>query len=315
MFKQLLTIRSFIALVSATLLTLSQPLYADSHSSLKSKAINGTQIEYLDVGKGEPVLFVHGAIGDYRTWGSYLKPIAKEHRFIAYSQRYFGEQAWADKGEKFRMDVFADDLAAFIKSLDVGPVHMVTWSYGGMMSTAVAIKHPELVKSMVHFEPAGGSSGAIFVAEDEAKVKPARDAFFSTFGGVAKQLKAGNAQQAARALTETVFEMQPGDFETKIDPAVQKMILANGRTVPLQMTPSSKDDFQYSCENVAKVKAPVLIVKGELTNAYWTQISEKSAQCMPNAVLATIKGVNHNGPAAKPEIFTQLITEFVGKNQ
>ena len=41
---------------------------AGTEAELKSIFINGDSIHYIDIGKGDPVVFVHGAFGDYRTW-------------------------------------------------------------------------------------------------------------------------------------------------------------------------------------------------------------------------------------------------------
>ncbi|MEZ5449350.1 MAG: alpha/beta hydrolase [Thiolinea sp.] len=67
----------------------------------KTVAINGVDLEYMDVGK-EPIIFVHGAVSDYRTWGYYLLPISEQHRYIAYSRRYYGTQPWKDQGKTGR---------------------------------------------------------------------------------------------------------------------------------------------------------------------------------------------------------------------
>jgi hypothetical protein len=41
---------------------------AGTQTEIKSIFINGDSIHYIDIGKGDPVVFVHGAFGDYRTW-------------------------------------------------------------------------------------------------------------------------------------------------------------------------------------------------------------------------------------------------------
>lgn len=41
---------------------------AGTEPELKSVFINGDSIHYIDIGKGDPVVFVHGALSDYRTW-------------------------------------------------------------------------------------------------------------------------------------------------------------------------------------------------------------------------------------------------------
>ena len=46
-------------------------------SEVKSVFINGDSIYYIDIGKGEPVVFVHGAVGDYRTWGAQMDNFPK----------------------------------------------------------------------------------------------------------------------------------------------------------------------------------------------------------------------------------------------
>jgi len=50
---------------------------------VKSIFINGDSIHYIDVGKGDPVVFVHGGLGDYRTWGAQMDEFAENHRVIA----------------------------------------------------------------------------------------------------------------------------------------------------------------------------------------------------------------------------------------
>ena len=55
---------------------------------VKSIFINGDSIHYIDIGKGDPVVFIHGAVGDYRTWGAQMDEFAKNHRVIAYSRRF-----------------------------------------------------------------------------------------------------------------------------------------------------------------------------------------------------------------------------------
>src|SRR4051812_13419101 len=58
-----------------------------TETELKSIFINGDSIHYIDIGKGDPVVFVHGAFGDYRTWEAQLDTFAQHHRVISYSRR------------------------------------------------------------------------------------------------------------------------------------------------------------------------------------------------------------------------------------
>lgn len=49
---------------------------------------NGINLHYLDLGKGVPVIFVHGSLSDAGYWAGRLGEFAKHYRASAYSRRY-----------------------------------------------------------------------------------------------------------------------------------------------------------------------------------------------------------------------------------
>jgi pimeloyl-ACP methyl ester carboxylesterase len=169
---------------------------------------NGVRIPYVEEGTGEPIVFVHGAVSDPRAWEPIRGAIADEYRFVAPTLRYFGAGDWPDKGEQFGVATHADDVAAFIYALDVGPVHLVGWSYGANVAMAAALENPDLVRSLFLDEPALSS----LVKEGEAG-DAAREAEGKMFGPVTPAVEAGDAEKATRLLIEGVFQMPPGGFD------------------------------------------------------------------------------------------------------
>ena len=119
----------------------------------KQVEVNGVRLSYVEHGSGEPILFVHGAFTDLRAWEPTREAVAKHYRSIAYTQRYFGTDPWPDDGNNFSVATHADDLARFIILLNIGPVHLVGWSYGGLVATTAAVKDPSLVRSLILYEP------------------------------------------------------------------------------------------------------------------------------------------------------------------
>jgi pimeloyl-ACP methyl ester carboxylesterase len=107
------------------LLSLVIPSRATSASLAKEIEVNGVRLSYVEQGSGEPVVFVHGAFSDLRVWEPVKEEVAKRYRFIAYTQRYHGVGAWKDDGKEYSTATHADDLAKFITSLNVEPVHLV----------------------------------------------------------------------------------------------------------------------------------------------------------------------------------------------
>src|SRR4026208_660443 len=55
---------------------------------VKAVFVNGDSIHYIDIGKGTPVIFIHGALGDYRGFSGQRDAFSQSHRVIVYSRRY-----------------------------------------------------------------------------------------------------------------------------------------------------------------------------------------------------------------------------------
>jgi proline iminopeptidase len=100
-------------------------------------------------GHGEPVLLLSGLgpAGSHVIFHPHLDPLAESHEVIYLD--LFGRgrsEAPADLREiTFASDVA--DVAAVIERL--GPVHIYGFSYGGLLGQALALDHPELVRSLV----------------------------------------------------------------------------------------------------------------------------------------------------------------------
>lgn len=291
-----------VLMLTAAVALAGQPstVFAQQTSTVE---VNGVTLPYVDEGEGKPVVFVPAAIVDHRLWEPYREAIAREHRFITYTQRYFGTEPWPDDGELFTSETHAADLAAFIRALGVGPAYLVTWSYSGQLAPQVAMQHPELVQGMVHYEPHIPSlvdelseERQSAIAEESKKYGPAMEA-----------LEAGDAEQATRRFIEAVFQRSPGGFAQ--EPEYMRTIwLDNARTVPLQVaiTPPA-----ITCEDLATLEQPTLILKGEHSDLFYSSIADTMAQCQPRAELQVIPGVNHDGPVHAVEAFTAAILEFL----
>ena len=136
---------------------LAVPALAEAPPQTRQVRVNSVDLTYIEQGTGAPVVFVHGAWIDLRFWEPQRQVIARQHRFIAYNHRYHGTGPWPDDGKQYSATTHAADLAAFIRQLNAGPVHLVGISYGGFLTTLVASEHPDLVRSLTLAEPGIGA--------------------------------------------------------------------------------------------------------------------------------------------------------------
>ena len=253
-------------------------------------------------GQGTPVVFVHGSVADRRVWNASREAIARQHRFIALSQRYFGAEVWDDSGPRFSTATHADDLTAFIKTLNVGPVHVVGWSYGGDIQLVPAVQHPELVKSLFVFEP----GLATFVTEAADVKVVADDGNAMAAPGIAAS-EAGDDVEALRLFLDGVND-QPGAFEG-FSSLVRSIFTDNARTIPLEL--AAPPPPTITCVQLGQIRVPVAIVRGELTRPYFRIIADTASRCIPGSRLVVLPKARHLAPGQDPSAFNEALLDFL----
>ncbi len=295
----------FIALAATALITVllaaCQTTPGNVPSAVKYMPANGARLPYVEQGKGTPVVFVHGAVSDHRTWARQREAVSARYRAIAYTQRYFGTEAWDKNGPKFGVQTHADDLAAFIRGLDAGPVHLVAWSYAGHIALKVALEKPELVKSAFVFEPAVAS-----YVSDPAQLKALADDAGVMFGPVGQAVQSGDNAAAVQRLIDGVGERE-GYFAAQ-PAAMQAIQLDSAGTMPLILADKAPP---LSCAQLGQIKPPVAIARGELVRPFFKEIADAAARCMPTARRVIAPKAKHMWPGEDPQGFSEAVIAFL----
>jgi pimeloyl-ACP methyl ester carboxylesterase len=276
---------------------------AEEAPEFRHMDIDSVRLPYVEEGSGDAVVFVHGNIADLRIWEAYRAPIAEDRRFVAYSQRYFGTGEWPDAGERYSRETHIGDLIAFIEGLEAGPVHVVSWSYGGEIATYAALQRPELFRSMVHYEP----DVAAILSDVPGAEAAARD-MFSHFGPAITALEEDQVEKAALSFIDAVFQLSPGTAGNEPEPWPTYW-RENARTIPhlVAMAPPPPLD----CGDLQELQVPTLIVVGDQTFVRFAMMADRLAACQGNALLVPMAEVGHDGPYRRPDEFARLIGSFL----
>jgi proline iminopeptidase len=127
------------------------PGIAFNHTPGEHVTVRGKRLWVEQHGSGTPVVLLAGLgpAGSHVVFHPHFDPLAADHRVI-YVDLY--GRGRSDMPQDLREITFADDVAdvaALLRQLDVGPVHLYGFSYGGLLSQALALEHTSLVKSVV----------------------------------------------------------------------------------------------------------------------------------------------------------------------
>ena len=98
-------------------------------------------------GGGTPLVLVHGGYGLASEFDGLADQLAAGRQVVALELQGHGHTA--DVARSFTWDDFADDIAAVMMRLGLGPVDLLGVSLGGIASLRCAIRHPEAVRKLV----------------------------------------------------------------------------------------------------------------------------------------------------------------------
>ena len=125
----------------------------DWRRHLRRVDVVGTEVNYVEIGEGPPLVFVHGLSGAWQNWLENLPHFARHHRAIALDLPGFGGSPmppWA-----ISIPAYGRFLRDFCERIGVGPCSIVGNSMGGFIATEVAVADPERIEKLALVSAAG----------------------------------------------------------------------------------------------------------------------------------------------------------------
>lgn len=121
------------------------------HPQGRHYTVRGHRLWVEMEGEGEPLLLLSGLgpAGSHVIFHPFFSDLTGDYRLVYVDLHGRGRSDRPDDLTNigFRSDV--DDLAELIGQLGLGPVHLYGFSYGGLLSLALALDHPSRVRSVV----------------------------------------------------------------------------------------------------------------------------------------------------------------------
>ena len=257
------------------------------------------ELHYVERGKGIPVVFVHGSLGDYSTWDAQIGPFAESYRAIAYSRRYNYPNTNQPRPNHSAL-VEAEDLTGFFKALDLQKVHIVGHSYGAYAALFLAVKHPELVRTLTLAEPPVVFAGQRVDEAKERLVTRARAAFAK-----------GEPEEGVRTI---VNSSRDGTYD-KIPEPFRKRLLRNSKELEALVT-SENMYPPVDPAAVRKLTVPTLLLSGAKSQPSQKAIDDELERLLPEKgrQRVVIPDADHSMWFQQPEACRKAVLAFLKGN-
>lgn len=235
-------------------------------------SVNGIQLYYATVGKGSPVVLLHGGLANSDYWGKQIPELAKHHQVIVVDSRGHGRSTRDSR--PYSYDLMSDDVVALLDTLHIRKADIVGWSDGGIIGIDLAIRYPERVNKIFAFAPNTRTDG---VRPDTDK-NPVFAQYIERAG------------DEYRRLSKTPDKYD--DFVAQIS----------------QMWASQPN---WSDADLQKIKAPVVIVDGDHDEAIVREHLEYIANTIPGAGLLILPNTSHFAFIQAVREFNDAIINFI----
>ncbi|MGE0588555.1 MAG: alpha/beta fold hydrolase [Cyclobacteriaceae bacterium] len=112
-------------------------------------SINGTKLFVKTIGKGEPIIVVHGGPGMNHTYFMpHLHQLAKDYQVILYDQRASGQSA-TPSPDSVTLSYFADDIEGIRKATGQNKITLLAHSWGAIPAIEYAKRYPEQTRAII----------------------------------------------------------------------------------------------------------------------------------------------------------------------
>ncbi|MFT5585697.1 MAG: haloalkane dehalogenase [Cognaticolwellia sp.] len=241
----------------------SQPIPSEFPFESKYVDVLGSAMHYIDVGEGEPILFIHGNPASSYLWRNVIPHVQNGYRCIAVDLIGMGKSDHPDIGYSY--DDNSKYLAAFIEALDLGDnITLVIHDWGSMLGFRWASENAHRVKGIAAMEAMvrpltyADLPGALKVG-----MKVMRNPFFNwLLVGVANVFMRVMLQDLTlRKLSPEILAHYRGDHPTV---ASRKNIRMFPREVPFEGLPTRSYDLVTGYIRwIAETDVPMLVLHGD----------------------------------------------------
>lgn len=274
-------------------------------------AVSGARLYYESVGRGDPVIVVHGGPGMDHV---YLRPgmdaLATTHRLIFYDQRGAGRTEGEANSRTITLDLFMADISALADSLRLGRFTLVGHSFGGLVAMHYAARHPERLRALVLMNTVEPGRKYTIPMTDMLMMRRTAADQAETQRLMQSDAMKRQDTSAVNAMLRLSFRslfadrQRAGQLRLSLDPRTVKN-MANVATNLIR----SMGTFDF-WPVAARIAVPTLIIQG-VEDAMPLQMLRELQQAIPGSELVLVDDAGHFPYIEQPGPTFEAIRRFI----
>jgi len=286
---------------------------------LKTADLGGPCVYADHGGSGQPVVLVHGLAGSHINWMAVAPTLAESFRVYAIDLVGFGRTPLA--GREATLETNLELLTRFVEVVAGPPALVVGHSMGGLLTLQLAAARPDLVAAAVLMSAASppGAQARVLPEEEEALLASVIAGDLTEVAPLAHA--AAHAQGAEQLLDGAFAFMHRRPVSREIRDAHVAMEEYRGQDPSTTLAylqayrdlRSRGDDFETFDAAVRAVRAPVLVVHGELDPVVPVANMRRAAALRPEWDTLWLPGVGHNPQMEAPDEFLAAVPPFLSR--
>lgn len=258
--------------------------------------IKGLSIAFEKRGEGTPLVLLHGALSDSRTWRRQLEQLSDEFTVVAWDAPGCGRSA--DPPETFRLSDFADCLSEFIQKTGLVKPHILGHSFGSGLALELYRLYPDIPRSLILASAYAGWAGSLPPDVVNERLQQ---------GFRQSEMPPSQVMQMwlPTLFTGSVSSEVVGEtaaMMSEFHPAgMRAMLRAFAEADLSDMLPS--------------IRVPTLLLYGEADQRSPLNVARDMHSRIPASRLVIIPGVGHEVNLEAPDIFNAEVCDFIRESR
>jgi 3-oxoadipate enol-lactonase len=254
--------------------------------------INGVTIHYQVRGQGpETIVFAHGLLWSETIFENQIRAFQDRYRCLSFDFRGHGQTAVTPSG--YDLETLYADTAALIEVLGAAPCHFVGVSMGGMIGLRLAIRRPELIKTL-----------ALLAVSADAETKENQKRYrLLTFIARMFGLRLV-ASQVMPVMFGKSFLNDPARAELKRQ--WRRNFIANHR-IGIARAVMGVIEREPVYDQLNKITVPTLVARGDEDAAISLEQARRIHSRIAGSKLAMIPRAGHTPTVEEPAIVNELL--------